>query len=60
MHLYSLVYKIKLIRAENLKWDILNPDLLINLGLITRGEQALFKLEIKKKSGSSIIPISTF
>ena len=36
--------------------DILNRDRLINLRLKTRGEQALFNLEIKKKSGSSINP----
>jgi len=29
----------------------LNPDRLINLEIITRGEQALFNIEIKKKSG---------
>ena len=47
---------------KTLEWNILNPDRLINLEIIrrlTRGEQALFNLEIKKKSGSSIIPIST-
>ena len=37
------------IRAETLEWDILNPD-----RLITRGEQALFNLEIKKKRRSRI------
>ena len=42
----------RLFSAENLEWDILNPDRLINpWRLITRGEQALFNLEIKKKSG---------
>ena len=30
-------------------WDIPNPDLLINLELITWGEQAIFNLEVKKK-----------
>ena len=41
---------------KTLEWDILNPDRLINLEIKTRGEQALFNLEIKKKSGSSINP----
>ena len=37
--------------------DILNPDRLINLEVNNkREEQALFDLEIKKKSGSSINP----
>ena len=38
---------------ETLEWDILNPDRLI-WRLITRGEQPLFNLEIKKKRRSSI------
>ena len=37
------------IRAETLEWDILNPD-----RLITRGEQALFNLEIRKNMRSNI------
>ena len=41
---------------KTLEWDILNPDRLIIWRLITRGEQALFNLEIKKKSGSNINP----
>ena len=39
---------------KTLEWDILNSDRLINLEINNRGEQALFNLEIKKKSGSSI------
>ena len=42
---------------KTLAWDVLNPDRSINLEIIiTRGEQALFNLEIKKNSGSSINP----
>ena len=45
-----------LAELKTLEWDIINPDSLINLEIKTRGEQALFNLEIKKKSGSSINP----
>ena len=47
-----------IIRSElkTLEWDILNPDRLIIWRLITRGEQALFNLEIKKKSGFILNP----
>ena len=41
-----------LAELKTLEWDIINPDSLINLEIKTRGEQALFNLEIKKKSGS--------
>ena len=44
-------------RAENFRMGYpYNSDLLINLEIIFRGEQAIFNLEIKKKSGSSINP----
>ena len=43
-------------RFDLLEWNILNPGRLINLEIITWWEQALFNLEIKKKSGSSINP----
>ena len=39
-----------------LEWDILNPKRLLIWRLITRAEQALYKLEIKKKRRSSINP----
>jgi len=42
---------------KTLEWDILNPDRIINIWrLKMRGEQAIFNLEIKKKSGLSINP----
>ena len=47
---------VRLSELKTLEWDILNPDRLINLEIIIRGEQALFNLEIKNKSGSSINP----
>ena len=36
---------------KTLEWDILNPDRIINLEIKMREEQAIFNLEIKKKSG---------
>ena len=50
-------YFLKIISSElkTLEWNIFNPDRLI-WRLITRGEQILFNLEIKKKSGSSFNP----
>ena len=40
---------------KTLEWDVLNPDRLkLIRRLITRGEQAFFNLEIKKKSRPSI------
>ena len=41
---------------KTLEWDILNPDRIINLEIKMREEQAIFNLEIKKKSGLSINP----
>ena len=43
-------------KLKTLEWDILNLLLLLIWRLITRGEQALLNLKIKKKSGSSINP----
>ena len=51
--LISSLVKPELITLE---WDILNPDRIINLWLKMRGEQAIFNLEIQKKSGLSINP----
>ena len=42
---------------KTLEWDVFNPDPLINLVINKkRRTLALFHLEIKKKSGSSINP----
>ena len=41
---------------KTLECDILNPDRIINLEIKMRGEQAIFNLEIKKKSGLSLNP----
>ena len=42
---------------KTLECDILNPDLLINLEIeFMEKKQAIFNLEIKKKSGLSITP----
>ena len=41
---------------KTLEWDILNPDRIIIWRLKIRGEQAIFNLEIKKKSGLSLNP----
>ena len=38
------------------EWDILNPDRIINLEIKMSGEQAIFNLQIKKKSGLSLNP----
>ena len=46
----------KLYELKTLEWDILNPDRIINLEIKMREEQAIFILEIKKKSGLSINP----
>ena len=39
---------------KTLEWNILNPNLLINLEINNKGDQALFNLEIKKKKRLSI------
>ena len=39
-----------------LEWDNLNPDRLINQEINNKRRTSIFDLEIKKKSGSSIIP----
>ena len=51
----QLTYLINLSELGTLECYILNPDLLINLEINNR-RKALFNLEIKKKSGSSINP----
>jgi len=39
---------------KTLEWNILNPNLLINLEINNKGDQALFNLKIKKKKRLSI------
>jgi len=58
------LYKGASTELKTFEWNILNPDWIINLEikneiiwrLKMRGEQAIFNLEIKKKSGLSINP----
>ena len=51
--IYNITIEFKCTRAENFRVD---QALIPIWRLIKRGEQALFNLKIKKKSGSSINP----
>ena len=52
--LFEVFYFNIIPELKTLEWDILNPDQLINLRIITREERALFNLDIKKKRISNI------